>query len=109
MLCPTRMTACSPSAKSTGPHRWTRWGSSFSSRAISFSDASSGAVGGRLPGGVLLAVLAVIVAGAALLVPAIAYDVGALWALAVAVMALPQVCLLALSLRLARSQHLPDG
>ena len=53
----------------------------------------------RLPRGVVLALLAVFLAGAALLVPAIAYDLGALWLLAVAVMALPQAYLLLLSLR----------
>jgi hypothetical protein len=48
----------------------------------------------RLSRGIVLAALAVFVAGAALLVPAVAYDLGPLWAVAVAVMAVPQAYML---------------
>lgn len=53
----------------------------------------------RLGRHVVGAGLAVFLAGAALLVPAIAYDLGALWLVAVTAMALPQAYLLLLSLR----------
>jgi hypothetical protein len=61
----------------------------------------------RLPRRVVIAVLAVVLTGAALLVPAIAYDLGALWVVAVAVMAVPQAYLLLLSLRPRRRQRVP--
>ena len=62
----------------------------------------------RLPRGVVIAVLGVVFAGAALLVPAIAFDLGALWVLAVALMAVPQAYLLLLSLRPEHSLRVPS-
>ena len=47
--------------------------------------------------------LAVVLAGTALLVPAVVYDLGALWAVAAAVMVLPQAYLLVQALRRARA------
>jgi hypothetical protein len=48
----------------------------------------------RLPRRIVILAFAAVLAGGGLLVPAIAYDLGPLWSLAVATMALPQVYLL---------------
>ena len=48
----------------------------------------------RLSRGVVLAAVVAFLAGGAVLVPAVAYDLGALWGVAVAVMVLPQAYML---------------
>ena len=57
----------------------------------------------RLSRVIVAPALAVVLAGTALLVPAVVYDLGALWAVAAAVMVLPQVYLLVQALRRARA------
>ena len=62
----------------------------------------------RLPSGAMRVALAAFLVGAALLVPAIAYDLGALWAVAATAMAVPQAYLLLLSLRLEPAGGVPS-